>query len=388
MVTEEETQPIILQQPVQQIRNPSVFHGEPGQDPNKWLTEYDRVAKFNKWDELFSLANVYFFLDGTAREWFENNEELLTSWEQFKAELTRTFGDSRRARKRADEELKGRAQQHGESTQSYIQSVLKLCQQVNPEMTESEKVSHLMKGISEDFYQALLTKELTTTKDFITWCQYIEEMKEKRINKKKFERLPNVIPMSSIGEETDLVNLVKEIVREEVQRIMAMKNEKPEPQQFQSIEAIVREEVQEALSPLTRAQGSWTEVRKQPSREQRYPTWSKRQRTPTPEPEPRATDLWRTPDNKPVCFHCGRPGHVVRYCRERRAIFDGHRNNRRNTDERSFERREPADYDYNQAANRAISPSQARGRSPTQRYRSPSPYRRSSSSPSRRNVEN
>ncbi|GFU79482.1 hypothetical protein TNCV_872511 [Trichonephila clavipes] len=32
--------------------------------------------------------------------------------------------------------------------------------------------------------------------------------------------------------------------------------------------------------------------------------------------------MWRTADNRPVCFHCGRPGHVMRYCRERKAVFD------------------------------------------------------------------
>ncbi|GFV22406.1 transposon Ty3-I Gag-Pol polyprotein [Trichonephila clavipes] len=41
------------------------------------------------------------------------------------------------------------------STQSYIQSVLGLCQEVNPLMKEDEKVSHLMKGVAEDIYQAL-----------------------------------------------------------------------------------------------------------------------------------------------------------------------------------------------------------------------------------------
>ncbi|GFU73926.1 scm-like with four MBT domains protein 2 [Trichonephila clavipes] len=33
-----------------------------GEDPLKWLKEYDRVANFNKWDDMMCLANVYFFL--------------------------------------------------------------------------------------------------------------------------------------------------------------------------------------------------------------------------------------------------------------------------------------------------------------------------------------
>ncbi|GFT09938.1 CCHC-type domain-containing protein [Trichonephila clavipes] len=65
----------------------------PGEDPLKWLKEYDRVANFNKWDDMMCLANVYFFLDGTARQWYVNNEDALDSWEAFKNGLSVHFGD-------------------------------------------------------------------------------------------------------------------------------------------------------------------------------------------------------------------------------------------------------------------------------------------------------
>ncbi|GFT52127.1 CCHC-type domain-containing protein [Trichonephila clavipes] len=136
------------------------------EDPLKWLKEYDRVANFNKWDDMMCLANVYFFLDG-------------------------------------------------ESTQSYIQGVFGLCQEVNPLMKEDEKVSHLMKGVAEDIYQALL-REINDTASFIKWCNYIEDMKQKRVGRPKFERLPNVVPVASLTDETDLVSLIRTIVREEV----------------------------------------------------------------------------------------------------------------------------------------------------------------------------
>ncbi|GBM45394.1 hypothetical protein AVEN_74975-1 [Araneus ventricosus] len=148
MVTDLETKLMVISPLIHQFRNPSIFRGEAGEEPNKRLKEYDRVARYNTWDELFCLANVYFFLDGTAQKWFENNEELLTTWDQFKKELAKTFGDSIRTRKRAEEELKSRAQQHCESMQSYTQSVLRLCHEVNPEMQEIEKMSHLIKDIS------------------------------------------------------------------------------------------------------------------------------------------------------------------------------------------------------------------------------------------------
>ncbi|GFW43293.1 hypothetical protein TNCV_2923411 [Trichonephila clavipes] len=48
------------------MEEPIDLRGAPGEDPLKCQKEYDRVANFNKWDDMMCLANVYFFLDGTA----------------------------------------------------------------------------------------------------------------------------------------------------------------------------------------------------------------------------------------------------------------------------------------------------------------------------------
>ncbi|GFS58822.1 CCHC-type domain-containing protein [Trichonephila clavipes] len=87
-------------------------------------------------------------------------------------------------------------------------------------MKEDEKVSHLMKGVAEDIYQALLTREINDTASFIKWCNYIEDMKQKRVGRPRFERLPNVVPVASRTDETDLVSLIRTIVREEVHRLV------------------------------------------------------------------------------------------------------------------------------------------------------------------------
>ncbi|GFV37805.1 CCHC-type domain-containing protein [Trichonephila clavipes] len=220
------------------------------------LKEYDRVANFNKGDDMMCLANVYFFLDGTARQWYVNNEDALDSWEAFKNGLS---GYTRRA----EEQLKCRAECSGESTQSYIQSVLGLCQEVNPLMKEGEKVSHLMKAVA------------------------------------------------SLTDETDLVSLIRTIVREEVHRLINQTQESLDSDP-QSLEEIVQDEVEKVLAPVsvkvteTRPRATYAAVtRKSRAPVQRFP------------PQPRKTYVWRTTDNRPVCFHCGRPGHVMHYCREK-----------------------------------------------------------------------
>jgi hypothetical protein len=373
--------PTLIREP----RKPTIFKGEPGQDPTEWLKEYLRVSKFNQWDDTLSLANVYFFLDGTAKRWFENNEDSLISWNTFEDELKNTFGNAQLYVKQANDRLKSRAQKFGEATQSYIQDVLGLCQQADPSMAEDDKIAHLLKGVAEDIYQALLTKEIKTVADFIKWCQYIEERNQKRIGRQKFSRLPNVVPMASIDSpDLDLTSLIRSIVREEIQKLTSLPTEEPDLG-LQTIEAIVREEVGRSLNPISEAsvQRPVPEPKRRIQPSYRRPETAQDQFRPVTYEKPRKTDLWRTTDNRPVCFHCGRPGHVVRYCRERKAVFNKYWADRRGINET----RSSYD-DFSRPDARSPSPSPARGRSPSRRFRSPSPYRRSSQSPGRRNEGN
>ncbi|UYV77439.1 hypothetical protein LAZ67_15001025 [Cordylochernes scorpioides] len=52
---------------LQQPRCPSPFTGDVSEDSQRWLKDYQRVAKFNRWNDSMCLANVIFFLAGTAR---------------------------------------------------------------------------------------------------------------------------------------------------------------------------------------------------------------------------------------------------------------------------------------------------------------------------------
>ncbi|UYV66668.1 hypothetical protein LAZ67_4002495 [Cordylochernes scorpioides] len=58
----------------------------------QWLKEYERVSKYNRWDDNMKLANVVFYLNGTAGRWFDNNEESLNSWRSFEEAFRGVFG--------------------------------------------------------------------------------------------------------------------------------------------------------------------------------------------------------------------------------------------------------------------------------------------------------
>ncbi|UYV65155.1 K02A2.6-like [Cordylochernes scorpioides] len=230
------------------IRNPSIFSGEPGQSSEKWLKEYHRVARYNCWDSSMCLANVYFFLSGTAKVWFENVEEKITSWELFETMLSQAFGHYSSEKDQLLEKLKARAQGKEESSEAYIQDVLYLCRQINPNMNENEKVAHLVKGVSEEIYRAIVTFEIATTEEFIRWCRKIELSQKKRVNTRiVFDRLPNAAAINP-AESESMEDLIRRIVREEIHHAL---NPEPATLKPSSLDLIIREEVERNLSAIS-----------------------------------------------------------------------------------------------------------------------------------------
>ncbi|GFT50850.1 CCHC-type domain-containing protein [Trichonephila clavipes] len=208
---------------------------------------------------MMCLANVFFFLDGTARQWYVNNEDALDSWEVFKNGLSGLFGDRQKYTRRAEEQLK----------------------MPSPHSVQARVHSPTYKLVDR--------------------------------NLKGFQTSYRLHPLT---DETDLVSLIRTIVREEVHRLVNQTQESLDSDP-QSLEEIVQDEVERVLAPVSTKP---TETRPRPT----YAAVTRKYRAPVQKfpPEPRKTDVWRTADNRPVCFHCGRPGHVMRYCRERKAVFD------------------------------------------------------------------
>ncbi|UYV67832.1 hypothetical protein LAZ67_5002180, partial [Cordylochernes scorpioides] len=347
-------------------RNPSMFSGEGSEDPHNWLKKYERVAKHNQWDETLCLANVYFYLTGTALKWFENNEESILTWTEFMSQLKSVFGKNENLRLRAEKTLKTRAQLKGESTEFYIQDVLRLCKEVDPHMNEQDKISHLMKGIAEELYQALLPRDAHTTQQFVTECRRIEALHCKRVTPTRYERLPNVASLSDHGDRADLSSMIRQIVREEVQRALASPREEPE---ISAIEHMVQQEIEKTIAPISRSVPQNRAPRPLPS-----PRYEFQPRNFQPRPQQpkqlngrRDTNEWRTTEGKPICFHCGRPGHVVRYCRDRRREYEGEQT----WNYKQRDRLEPRTF-YNSRSSQE--PNDDLPRENRRRYRSPSPH--------------
>ncbi|GFV74313.1 CCHC-type domain-containing protein [Trichonephila clavipes] len=123
-------------------------------------------------------------------------------------------------------------------------------------------------------------------------------------------------PISTANE--DLSNLIRRIVKEKIEkvlpRIVTGINDGPS-----DLESTIRE-VRSKLTPLTREKPAHSPYRTKRTGESSWRPRPRQENRPTQQNTGRKTDLWRTSDNVPICFHCERPGHVTRYCSDRRVF--------------------------------------------------------------------
>ncbi|UYV75501.1 hypothetical protein LAZ67_13000418 [Cordylochernes scorpioides] len=144
----------------------------------------------------------------------------------------------------------------------------------------------------------------------------------KRVTPTRYERLPNVASLSDHDDRADLSSMIRQMVREELQRALASPREEPE---ISAIEHMVQQEIEKNIAPISRGFPQNRAPRPLPS-----PRYEFQPRNFQPRPQQpkqvngrRDTNEWRTTEGKPIYFHCGRPGPVVRYCRDRRIEYEG-----------------------------------------------------------------
>ncbi|KAG0443442.1 hypothetical protein HPB47_014913 [Ixodes persulcatus] len=162
--------------------------------------------------------------------------------------------------------------------------------------------------------------------------------RESRRRRRHYNRHSSVAAASASGYDFSpsipgLRDINRDVVREELKKLLPSA-ERPASI---SIAEVVRDEVQRAILPdapvtvaapneptLTyaamarRPPQAHRQVTSPPRREHPAPQYSRRQEDrayvrPDQAP-PRKTDVWRTADRRPLCFHCGEAGHIYRRC--------------------------------------------------------------------------
>ncbi|XP_070394460.1 uncharacterized protein [Dermacentor albipictus] len=293
--------------------DPGVFSGKDGEDVEDWISLYEHVSRSNRWDPTIMLANIAFYLGGTPRVWFRTHENELTSWDSLKQKLRHLFGNPYGHQRAAQKALSSRVQMSRQPYLTYIQDILALCHKAGAHKTESDKLSHNLKGIADDAFNLLVFNKVATVDAIIEDCRRLELAKSWRIDQ-QFARRSNTPATSSCADAPRPNNT------SDVTRIVRREMEAAYPAAFDSsptnasavtgslIQAVVPQEFENiglhticsAHHPDTRPASS---IPPRPAS-----SYLPRFRNPSE---------WCTANYKPICFHCHQIGHISRHCRSR-----------------------------------------------------------------------
>lgn len=258
------------------------------------------------------LANVLFYLDGAPLAWFQTHEEEISSWDLFKEKLRDLFGNPFGRQLNAKKALATRVQTSTESYVSYILDVLALCAKADPNMSEDDKVNHVLKGIADDAFNLLVFTNVTSIDAILKECRRLEHAKSRRVSQ-HITRLPNTAATSSCDDlfhQPSRCDNLTRIIRREVEAAQPAAPSFPSPDHSPATISLIQAVVRQELSNV--GLHSVRSVRSEPpsyrTNQPRSSHSSYGQRNPSE---------WRTVDDKPICFNCRRIGHIARHCRSR-----------------------------------------------------------------------
>ena len=140
----------------------NTFRGLPNEDIREWLTQFNWIADVNQWPEDIRCALLPGYLEGVAKTWYSTvpladrgnykiiQEQLLQSFQQMVSSVQLL------------NQLLSRQQLDDELVETYAFSKLKLCEDLNRNMTEIDRVTYLIQGMKPQLCSYLVDKKPTT----------------------------------------------------------------------------------------------------------------------------------------------------------------------------------------------------------------------------------
>lgn len=307
-------------------RDPPTFAGNDANDVEDWIRLVERASNHNNWDPAMRLANVVFYLSGTALAWFENNEDRFDTWDTFKRLAIAAFGQGAERKQRALRYLQTRHQSYSEPFSSYMADVLNACRKVNSGMDEAEKICHLLKGLSQQLFNAVALTPFSTVAELNDACKRYDELQRQRIfpTTDLEPSTSRALPQLNLN-HAELRMLIRDMIREELAvmnagRPMLPSEERMSPDPVSSENALrklVQAEVKNAVSieaseDVPPPQRTYAEVCRASSHV--VPSPMVAPVVPTSPPQQPFRPAYRQPL---ICFYCNMPGHIARRCYRR-----------------------------------------------------------------------
>ncbi|UYV63838.1 K02A2.6-like [Cordylochernes scorpioides] len=246
------------------------------EDPRPWIESLEEIGFLYHWAEYIISCYAAMNMIGSAKTWLDLHKISFTSWEHFKSRLIQDFGSD--ANK---EELKmrlNRMQQWNEPAIRFAEDILVLCNKVDPQMEEENKINWVIGGLKKEYSFALYLNPPKNTNELLRLCKKMD--------------------------------LFENNYQERIEKSKALYNGPRSPrshhqEQWKNAPSFRRPDQNTSKPPGPRSEVLPEHPKPQAPRSEVLP-----EQAAAPD-----SNRNRTEDGRPICFKCNKPGHVARYCR-------------------------------------------------------------------------
>ena len=289
------------------FKEPPTFWGRKDEDAIDWLENYENIGQYNQWgpDEL--RGNFWMYMDGTAKKWLK----CLTvpaRWDDavgppavtgLRSTFLAEFQPEGYGRYQ-ENKLRNRKQGAGESATDYYYDIMDLCRSVDPNMNETTKLGHLFRGLKPSLAKKLWIKRPPTCPEFLAEVKIHTEAEE-LAKPQDWSPLP-VAALSTEGRKVTIRTPSAERNGKRATSIEPPKKQATEDIPQATVNAMILQTLKEIQTELVvlRVRGKSQERGRSPGRRRS-----------------------RTEDGKPICFACGKVGHISKFCEARTSQTDG-----------------------------------------------------------------
>jgi len=279
------------------------FRGSPTEDIQEWMTQFNWIANINHWSEDVRCALLPGYLEDVAKTWYSTlSVRDRGNYQVIQIKLLQAFQQVISPVQHLNQ-LLARTQSEQEPVETYAYNKLKLCEDLNKEMAEIDKVTYLIQGMKPQLRSYLLDKKPNTV------SQAIQFAREKQNNISLNMDLRNNIHLAtptSISHQPSASTT--SLVSPTTVRLMTGETSNQISDLGETLSQI--RQLQEGLKEVNQSQ--LEVVRRLETTQNNSTTYNGR--SPLQSYSAQRVNQW-TDEGRPICRKCSKIGHIARNCR-------------------------------------------------------------------------